>query len=280
MPELPEVETVVRSLRDGGQFGPSILRKTISGAEVLWGRSIAMPEPDVFCAQLTGQRVAAVSRRGKHIIIHLTDLFLLFHLRMSGELRVDSLYNEEDDAVPLLPHDRVVLYFSDGHRLAFHNPRKFGRAWLVKEAAEIIGHLGPEPFSEDLSPDRFYNMLQKHHRQVKPLLLDQTFLAGMGNIYTDEALFLAKLHPRTSSHTLNKDDAVRLLAAIRQVLEKGIQANGASIDWVYKGGGFQNDFNVYQRTGEACVRCGTMIERMVVGQRGTHICPICQPVRE
>jgi formamidopyrimidine-DNA glycosylase len=122
--------------------------------------------------------------------------------------------------------------------------------------------------------------LQQHHRQIKPLLLDQTFLAGMGNIYTDEALFLAKIHPLTTSHSLNEADAARLLDAIRQVLEKGIRANGASIDWVYKGGGFQNDFTVYQRTGQACIRCGTMIERMVVGQRGTHFCPICQPHRE
>ncbi len=179
MPEL-QSETVVRSLRDGGQFGPSILGKTITGAEVLWGRSIAVPEPDVFCAELVGQRVCSVSRRGKHIVIHLTDLFLLFHLRMSGELRVDSLYNEKDDAVPLLSHDRVVLYFSDGHRLAFNNPRKFGRAWLVKEAVEIVGHLGPEPFSEELTPDRFYSMLQKHHRQIKSLLLDQTFFGRNG----------------------------------------------------------------------------------------------------
>jgi formamidopyrimidine-DNA glycosylase len=221
-----------------------------------------------------------VGRRGKHILIHLSDYDLIFHLRMSGELRVESMYNEDGGLRPLLPHDRVVLYFSDGHRLAFHNPRKFGRAWLVKDAREIVGHLGPEPFSEALTAAVFYQRLQQHHRQIKPLLLDQTFLAGMGNIYTDEALFLAKIHPLTTSHSLNEADAARLLDAIRQVLEKGIRANGASIDWVYKGGGFQNDFTVYQRTGQACIRCGTMIERMVVGQRGTHFCPICQPHRE
>ena len=279
MPELPEVETIVRSLRDGGQFGPSILGRWITGADVFWRRTIAAPEADIFCAELPGHEILSVGRRGKHILIHLKDADLLFHLRMSGELRVEPMYNEDGCAAPFAPHDRVVLTFSDDFRLVFNNPRKFGRAWLVKNAKEIIGHLGPEPFSEALDASRFLSMLHNHHRQLKPLLMDQTFLAGMGNIYTDEALFLARLHPRTLSNMLNFDEANRLLDAIREVLEKGICANGASIDWVYRGGEFQNDFNVYQRTGKACVQCGTKIERLVVGQRGTHICPICQPLR-
>ena len=280
MPELPEVETIVRSLRDGGQFGPSIPGRRIAGAEVFWGRTIAVPDADGFCAKLLGQKVLSVGRRGKHIIIHLKEADLLFHLRMSGELHVEPMYNEDGHTASFGPHDRVVLYFSDGFRLVFNNPRKFGRAWLVKNANEIVGRLGPEPFSESLDTSRFLAMLHNHRRQLKPLLMDQTFLAGMGNIYTDEALFLAKLHPLTSSNMLNFDEANRLLDAIREVLEKGIRANGASIDWVYRGGEFQNEFNVYQRTGEACVQCGTMIERLVVGQRGTHICPICQSLRE
>jgi len=280
MPELPEVETIVRSLRDGGQFGPPILGRRITGADVFWKRTIAVPEADIFCAELVGQEVLSVGRRGKNILIHLKDADLLFHLRMSGELRVESMYNEDGYVAPFAPHDRVVLSFSDGFRLVFNNPRKFGRAWLVKNAKEIVGHLGPEPFSEVLDAPRFLAMLHKHHRQLKPLLMNQAFLAGMGNIYTDEALFLARLHPRTLSNMLNFNEAKRLLEAIREVLEKGIRANGASIDWVYRGGEFQNDFNVYQRTGEACVQCGTMIERLVVGQRGTHICPICQSLCE
>ena len=161
-------------------------------------------------------------------------------------------------------------------RLAFNDTRKFGRAWLVKDRREILSDLGPEPFDTDLDATQFHQMLVSRSRQIKPLLMDQHFLAGLGNIYTDEALHLVKIHPQRTSDRISRHEASRLLKAIRAVLEEGIRRNGASIDWVYKGGDFQNYFRVYGRSGEACLECGSTIQRLVVGQRGTHICPHCQ----
>jgi formamidopyrimidine-DNA glycosylase len=148
---------------------------------------------------------------------------------------------------------------------------------LVDEVDRVVGNLGPDPLDDGFTVDDFFNHLHATRRQLKPLLLDQTFLAGMGNIYVDEALNLAKLHPLTPSNTLTEAQAARLLESIHTVLRDGILRNGASIDWVYRGGDFQNYFRVYQRTGQPCSACGTPIERITVGQRGTHFCPYCQP---
>ena len=134
--------------------------------------------------------------------------------------------------LPLQTHDRAVFNFVSGQRLVFINPRKFGRVWLSQDPAEILHKLGPEPLDETFTPDIFFQRLQAHKRQIKPLLLDQHFLAGMGNIYTDEALHQARLHPLHLSNNLTRDDAERLLAAIRSVLQEGIRRNGSSIDWV------------------------------------------------
>lgn len=278
MPELPEVETIVRSLRDGGQFGPSVLHRRVDAAAVDWARTIAEPTADAFQAMILGHSVTAVTRRGKYIIMQLDGGFLLVHLRMSGDLRVEKAFNEAGDPLPVRKHDRVVLTFGDGYRLAFFNPRKFGRMWLVDDPEQVVGDLGREPLEASLTDEVFYTMLQQHHRQIKPLIMDQRFLAGMGNIYTDEALFAAGIHPLTGSAQLLPAQAATLLEKIRDVLQEGIRRNGSSIDWAYRGGEFQNQFQVYQRTGESCPACGTLIERMVVGQRGTHFCPHCQPL--
>jgi formamidopyrimidine-DNA glycosylase len=189
---------------------------------------------------------------------------------MSGDLLVEA----RDAPVPV--HHRLILDLQGGIRLAFHDPRKFGRAWLVSDPATVTGRLGPEPFDPLLTPEIFHSRLVSYRRQLKPLLLEQTFLAGLGNIYTDEALFLAHLHPLTLSHTMSLPQAGILLSSIRQVLSEGIRRHGASIDWVYRGGEFQNYFRVYQRTGQACQVCGTLIQRITLGQRGTHFCPSCQ----
>jgi formamidopyrimidine-DNA glycosylase len=170
----------------------------------------------------------------------------------------------------------MELYFEDGAQLCFNDPRKFGRVWLVEETDAVLGALGPEPFDTVLTPKRFYEMLHPRKRQLKPLLLDQAFLAGLGNIYADEALWEGRLHPLRPASRVNRKQAAALLAGIRKVLKAGIKGNGASIDWVYQGGEFQNYFRVYQRTGEKCPRCGAKIKRMVLGQRGTHYCPKCQ----
>jgi formamidopyrimidine-DNA glycosylase len=264
VPELPEVETIVRSLQ------PAIAGETITSAGILWARTLAAPTIQELYDRLPGQTIQRLGRRGKHILIHLERDTLIIHLRMSGDMRVES------GQLPLQPHDRAVFNFASGQRLVFINPRKFGRVWLVSDPEEILHKLGPEPFDEALTVDVFFERLQAHKRQIKPLLLDQHFLAGMGNIYTDEALHLARLHPLRLSNSLTRDDAEHLLVAMRNVLEEGIRRNGSSIDWVYRGGSFQNDFQVYQRTGEACYVCGNEIQRILVGQRGTHFCSVCQ----
>ena len=223
-------------------------------------------------ARVPGQAVRTVGRRAKFLTIQLEQDTLLCHLRMSGDIRVEA------QGEALQKHDRLALNFVDGTRLVFNDPRKFGRVWLLSDPASVLDKLGPEPLDPDFKADDLVARLHRSKRQIKPLLLDQTFLAGMGNIYSDEALHRAGLHPLTLSNQISNEQAGLLLESIRGVLEEGIRRNGASIDWVYRGGDFQNTFRVYQRTGQPCPVCGSPILRMVIGQRGTHFCPVCQPI--
>lgn len=277
MPELPEVETIARTLRDGrGGYQVSVIGALIREAVILWPRTVAAPSPGEFEQKIKGQSIKSLKRRGKFLVFSLTNDVLLIHLRMSGDLRLEPAHNEVGGLREFLPHDRMALVFTNGARLVFNDTRKFGRAWLVANAGVVTGGLGPEPLDESLNGEKFHRMLKGRKRQLKPLLMDQTFLAGLGNIYTDEALHRAKLHPLALASGLTSEDAGRLLSAIRAALAEGIQRNGASIDWVYRGGEFQNYFRVYGRAGQACPVCGALIQRLVVGQRGTHICPDCQ----
>jgi formamidopyrimidine-DNA glycosylase len=264
MPELPEVETIIRTLR------PALLGRRILSADLRWKRSLASPSPAKFKQLLPGQQIQAILRRAKFLQFKLSASQLIIHLRMSGDLRVVK------GDYPPAEHDRLILNLTDEMALVFTDPRKFGRIWLVDDPAEIFRKLGPEPLSDEFDPSWLHAALHARRRQLKPLLLDQSFIAGLGNIYTDEALHIARLHPLTRSDTLTVEEGQRLWSGIRQVLEEGILRNGASIDWVYRGGDFQNHFRVYGRQGEACPVCGTIIERIVVGQRGTHFCPFCQ----
>jgi len=273
VPELPEVETIARNLRRGTAGAPSLIGQTILNARLLWPRTLAEPDTETFQALLPGQSVQDVGRRAKFLTLTLSESKLVIHLRMSGDLRV------EPSEIPLEKHDRMVLDFASGWRLSFNDTRKFGRVWLVNDTQILFAPLGPEPDDPALTPDNFHEMMHQRKRAVKPLLLDQHFLAGMGNIYTDEALFRAGIHPLQSSESLDLQDAARLLEAIRYTLERGIESNGASIDWVYRGGDFQNHFQVYQQTNNPCPRCGQPINKTIVGQRGTHFCPHCQPLK-
>lgn len=271
MPELPEVETIAQTLRQGTNHTPGIVGLTILGAEVYWDRTIDEPDAGEFKRRVVGQQITAIGRRGKYLVFSLAKDTMLVHLRMSGDLLVGPANQS------LADHVRVALTLSDDLQLAFNNPRKFGRIWLLADPERHFARLGPEPLDPNLTGEEFAGRLASRNRQLKPLLLDQAFIAGLGNIYVDEALYLAKLHPLTRSNTLDSDDAVKLLAAIREVLSEGIRRNGASIDWVYRGGDFQNYFHVYQQTDKPCQECGTSIHRIIVGQRGTHFCPVCQP---
>src|SRR5581483_4608168 len=276
MPELPEVETIARALR------PQLLGQTILEADVRWARTVATPSAKTFKELVKGQQIKDVSRRAKFLNIQLSNYNLFIHLRMSGDVLI-----RQEKAKPE-KHDRLILFLAPSSSplgrgamarkkfLVFNDPRKFGRVWLTKNIEDVIGDLGPEPLSKNFTPQWLHDALQSRHRQLKPLLLDQRFVAGLGNIYTDEALHMAKLHPLALSDSVTIKKAEKLHTAIQSVLQEAIRRNGASIDWVYRGGEFQNHFRVYGRDGEACPVCGTIIQRIVVGQRGTHFCPHCQ----
>ena len=281
MPELPEVETIARKLR------PQLLGKVVKEVELRWPRTLALPSPRKFKELIKGQEIKEVTRRAKYFILHLSDFSLLIHLRMSGDLFIKESKIEPEK------HDRLILKLfprpsseqsasikENGlSNLVFNDTRKFGRVWLTANPEEVLGKLGPEPFSRNFTPEWLHTALHSRRRQLKPLLLDQTFLAGLGNIYSDEALNLAKLNPLAASDSITAKQAEALHAAIRSVLKEGIRRNGASIDWVYRGGEFQNYFRVYDREGKPCPTCGTKIQRIIVGQRSTHFCPKCQTVR-
>jgi formamidopyrimidine-DNA glycosylase len=264
MPELPEVETIARGLKE------DLIGKTILEADVFWARTLATPTVRRFKQQIQGQKIIGVTRRAKYLILQLKNYNLLIHLRMSGDLVLrDSKINHGK-------HDRLVLRLSGKQYLAFNDTRKFGRVWLTDEPESVLGKLGPEPLEKDFTPQWLYENLQSRRRQLKPLLLDQTFIAGLGNIYTDESLNIAKLHPLALANTVQPKQAETLHKAIRSVLREGIRRNGASFDWVYRGGDYQNYFRAYDQQGNPCPTCGTIIEKFTVGQRGTHICPKCQ----
>lgn len=267
MPELPEVETIARKLK------PDLVGRTILSAELRWARTLALPTPRQFKRQIQRQRILDVGRRAKYFILQLTDFSLLVHLRMSGDLLIRDRGGKPE------PHDRLIINLSGGKDLVFNDTRKFGRVWLTAAPEQVLGNLGPEPLGAGFTVEWLHSALHGKHRQLKPLLLDQSFLAGLGNIYSDEALHMAKIHPLTPSDVVTARQAAALHKAIQTVLKEGIRRNGASFDWVYRGGEFQNYFRVYGRTGEKCPVCRTPIEHIVVGQRSTHFCPKCQKAR-
>ena len=274
MPELPEVETFRRYLLQGNDGAPSILGKRIRDADLLWEGTLAAPEPEEFLARIKGQYVTGIGRRGKNLLIHLSRDTLIIHLRMSGELVVEEQTNTPGK------HYRLMINFDDQYRLAFNNIRKFGRIWLTDNPREQLANLGPEPLGDDFTADQLHLLLSSRSRQLKYLLLDQKVIAGLGNIYTDEALHHAKLHPATKSNTLTIEQTERLWESIRKVLLDGIKFQGSSIDWMYQGGDYQTYLSVYNLEGEPCKNCDTPVERIKIAQRSTYYCPTCQPPPE
>lgn len=271
MPELPEVETVVRGLR-----GPLVGRR-IENMWHDWAPTVQSPGAAEFAARIAGQTVSAVDRRGKYILIKLEQDTLVVHLKMSGRLYVADAAstNEADRWV----HVRFDL--DNGRQLRFSDVRKFGRVYLTNDLASLLGQLGPEPLSDDFTLTGFRAGLEGRKRAIKAQLLDQEFVAGVGNIYADEALFRAGLHPAAAAGTLTTEEAARLRQTIRDALQAGIKHEGASINWYRKPDGnkgeSQDHFYVYGRTGLPCRQCGTPINKIRVAQRGTHFCPECQP---
>lgn len=271
MPELPEVETVVRDLR------PLLVGRRIAGATIRWQRTIAMPSARLFAQQISGGKIMAITRRAKYLIFRLRmdqqTRFLLAHLRMTGGFRVDP------PGAPRDKHMHVCLRLDDGRELRFRDPRKFGRMWLVDDPAIVLAKLGPEPL--EISAREFHALFEKRRGNLKPVLLDQTFLAGLGNIYADESLWSARLHPLRRIESLTRIERARLYRAIRQVLTRAIAVGGTSIDVMYTrvngaSGKFVESLRAFDQETQPCRRCGTPIRKMVVAQRGTHFCPRCQ----
>lgn len=275
MPELPEVQTIVDELNAAGVPGCRV-----DAVTVRWSKTIATGSPEDFSRRLKGKGILKIYRRAKYIVFELSDhLWMLVHLRMTGRLVMASRAGRWKD-----PHVQVLLRLDDGRSIAYQDTRKFGRFFLTAAPASILGALGPEPLAPGFSAKMLSERIGRRRRRIKPLLLDQEFLSGLGNIYVDEALWLARIHPLRAAETLSWQDIRSLHRAIRCVLRQGIRNAGTSLG---KGkGNFvsaqsnrgrnRNQLKVFQRTGLPCRRCGHAIERIVVDQRGTHVCSRCQ----
>ena len=269
MPELPEVETIVRGLRE------PLVGRQFTGVRVGWENLVARPSVEEFEQGLVGQRILGVKRRGKYLVFTLSGGgSLIVHLRMTGRL---SIKNSDDR---LDKHDHLIFELDDGRELRFNNVRKMGRVYLVDDADEIVGKLGPEPLDDDFAPADFAALLFRRRGKIKPLLLNQRFMAGIGNIYADEALFAARIHPERKADTLTASEIERLYHTIRRVLAQGIQNRGTTLsdylDAEGREGRNQEYLRVFRRTDQPCPRCRTPIARTVVGGRGTYFCPKCQ----
>ena len=274
MPELPEVETYARQLR------PQLVGRCFTDVSVTWPRMVAVPEASNLPDRLRGLKIQSVDRRGKYLRLGLNnEAHLLIHLKMSGRLRVESI------ALPPRTHDRLRFGFDDNRELRFNDPRKFGRVYLLSPADQDrspLCQLGPEPLDESFTIEEFAQRLKRRSGAIKPLLLNQSFIAGLGNIYVDESLFRAHIHPLRKVDTLTEGEIEALYRAIRHILQQSIDCSGTSLDFVYTGGlretsaTYQDQLQVYQRKQKACTSCGQPIERILVGGRGTHYCPVCQ----
>ncbi|MCE2487210.1 MAG: bifunctional DNA-formamidopyrimidine glycosylase/DNA-(apurinic or apyrimidinic site) lyase [Desulfurellaceae bacterium] len=279
MPELPEVETIARKLRQGQAVEPGFppyptpLGRTVTAVWLDWPRA-ARPSADALIHTLPGHRIDSISRRGKYLIFGLRSpasaRHLLIHLKMSGRLHV------LDADFPREKHVHFAFSLDNGYELRFNDARKFGRVYLVDDLDEVTGHLGPEPLEETFTLKALRSLLDKKSGGLKTLLLDQSFIAGIGNIYADEALWRARIHPLRRANTLHDAEIASLRRAIRAALRDGLKHGGAAIDWVYPEGRYQDHFRVYGQVDKPCRRCKTRIERILVGQRSTHFCPTCQ----
>lgn len=272
MPELPEVETVRRSLAR-----ELAGRRIVGVREIGWPRTIAAPSPEELCLALCNRVIHGVDRRAKYLLIRLDNAeTLAVHLRMTGQMLVVPADVRSDK------HTHVILTLDDGRELRFHDTRKFGRWWLLNAEglAALERKLGHEPLESGFTVAALREGLRGRRTKIKPLLLDQRIVAGIGNIYADEALWLAQIHPLRTADSLNEAELAALHAGIVAALDQGVTRRGTTLvnyrDANGEGGENQHFLNAYGHTGDPCPRCGTPIERIIVGQRSTHICPVCQ----
>jgi len=271
MPELPEVETIKNELL------PHIVGRQVTGVTLFWEGIVRQPSVKEFYSRLIGQRLTGLARRGKYLIFSLTSTkVLIVHLRMTGSLLVGRNSSEPPK------YTRAIIHLDEGINIFFRDPRKFGVMRLVEDASIIVGKLGPEPLEAGFTPQVLAQRLAKRTAPVKALLSDQTFIAGIGNMYADETLFAARIHPLRRGGSLSSKEVERLHQAIQQILWSAIGNKGASVENYFRPDGtlgtahFQ--FQVAHRLGgKLCPVCGTPIERIVVRNRGTYFCPKCQP---
>lgn len=271
MPELPEVETTLHGI------APHITHKTLSRV-VIRQLKLRWPIPEDLSETLSGQTVQSCRRRAKYLLIEWETGVLLIHLGMSGSLRI---FREKQPAPD--KHDHVDFIFADNTLLRYHDPRRFGAVlWLpgVAEHHELLRHLGPEPLSEDFTAEYLHERLRGKKRAVKLMLMDNTLVVGVGNIYANEALFAAGILPTRRADRVSAEECRRLVAEIRSVLQRALKAGGSSLrDFLHsdgQSGYFQQQYQVYGREGEPCRQCGTPIARQTIGQRSSFYCPQCQ----
>jgi formamidopyrimidine-DNA glycosylase len=271
MPELPEVETIRRDL------APLVTGRTITGAWVSPDapRLVQMMPPDEFTRLLAGRRIEDVGRRGKYLIFNLDGgLMWVVHLRMTGRLQ------HHRGGCPEENYLRAGFTLDDGSSLCFVDLRKFGMMWLVDDWSLVNAKLGPEPLEDGFDRAAFRALLKRRGAPIKAVLLDQTVLAGIGNIYADEALFAACIHPKRAARTLSRAAAARLHESIRDVLRAALGHRGSSfrdfVDALGREGGYQLNVKVFRRTGQPCYRCGAEVRRIKLAGRSTHFCPNCQ----
>ncbi len=279
MPELPEVETIVKDLIEN-----NISSRTIHHVHVFHKTSVACLDknsstPEDFVELLEGKKIVSISRRGKWMILELKpSSFLLIHLRMSG--RIDLIPR----SFPKKPHEHVIIELDGSLDLRLHDTRKFARIYVAQDKEKIINKLGFEPLDNCWDSLKMRKLLKQKKRKIKPLLLDQSFIAGIGNIYADEILWQAKVHPERMSHSLTESEVITLCDAIRLVIRKGIELRGTSLGHGkgnfhsigHRMGENQHALNVFRKTNLPCPRCQNPILRIKVAQRSTHFCPICQ----
>ena len=269
MPELPEVETIKNELV------PHVVGRRISGVTLLWDGMVTGPSAAEFCARLKGQRIGGLRRRGKYLIFSLSGGGLLIvHLKMSGSL----LLGRDSSEPP--QYTRAIIHLDNGLNIFFRDPRKFGRMRLAGDGDRVIGRLGPEPLEEGFGAGGLAERLSRRKAPIKAALIDQTVIAGIGNMYADEALFAAGIHPLRPACSLSKEELKRLHRAIKQVLLEAINDKGASVSSYFRPGGekgsAQFQFRVAHRRGQDCSVCGTPLERLVIRNRGSYFCPKCQ----
>lgn len=273
MPELPEVETITKTLK---RF---VLQKTIKDIIVHWPNIIKHPDDiEEFKHLLIGQSFQDITRIGKFIRFELDDYVLLSHLRMEGK------YSVNKQTEPLVKHTHVIFTFTDDEELRYNDVRKFGTMHVFKKGEEFsqkpLNQLAPDPFQDEFTLDYFYNKLQHTSRVIKNVLLDQTVVAGLGNIYVDETLFKASVHPLRKANELTKEEVDLIKKHAIETLSDAIKQGGTTIRSYTNSDGdmgmFQQELFVYGQENTACKRCGDMITKMKIAGRGTHVCPTCQ----